>query len=120
MAAFPNLKRQENEDREPDNGLRIVLAPDGNQFGQSLYGAVWYEFRPIFVNMTEAEAFNLEAFEEANRLLAFDYSYVARNRSTLVYSCRFFNPGVRVVWSQEQIWAQAFFRGQLTQVIPAT
>lgn len=113
MATFPALNRRELDDRQPDNGLVIILAPDGNLFGQSLYNSVFYDFAPLFVNLSNADVVTLETFEATNRTLAFDYLYEANNRPTVTYECFFKPPGIKIISKQDIIIAQAFFRGKV-------
>lgn len=113
MATFPTLNRQQIDDRQPDTGLSLVRAPNGQQFGQSFYDEEYWFFNPVFVGLSEADALNLQAFYEANKILSFDFVYSNRGSASITYECQFID-GLRIIPNEAQRYtAQAFFRGRI-------
>lgn len=113
MATFPTLNRRNQDDRLPDNGLVMTSAPNGRMFGQSLYLEMYYNFRVLMPNLSQAEMDALIQFEEDNRALAFDYVYEVAGMPDITYECVFLNPGVKIIATQSVIMGEASFRGRI-------
>ena len=116
MATFPTMDRIVGDDRQPDTGLVSVIAPDGNIFGQSLYDEEFWNFNPLFINVSESEKNTLEAFYATNKTIAFDFDYVHTGFSPITYECYFVAPGIKVMphpQNMKTFICQAFFRGRI-------
>lgn len=113
MATFPTLNRVIADDRQPDTGITMVIAPNGAPFGQSLYSDEYFIFTPTFINVSASQLTTTKTFYDTNKLLAFDFDYVHNGLTTVTYECYFMSPGLSYTPMESATYiVRSYFRGK--------